>query len=146
MNEKADTDPYAPPGVNLSTPPPDQQPNPHDVEKQIFGLAISGLIMAYFGAWLLVVCGVLVFADAWLAGIYRWPGKKGFLNISPMAWGICTHLLCIVVFPLYMIARPRLKTRPGNQRLYLALIIAGILNAIALLIQAIYPEFALTPG
>lgn len=145
MNDTPDPDPYAPPGVNLSVePPPEQRPNPHDVEKQAFGVAISGLIMAYFGAWLLVVCGVLVFVDAWLAGIYRWPGKKSFLNISPMGWGVCTHLLFILVFPIYMIARPRLKTRPGHQWVYIAVIAVGSLNTIALMLQVIYPEFVLS--
>ena len=57
-----------------------------------------------------LVLGGATFADAWKAGIYKRPGSKGFINISPMAWGIAMAGLFPVAYPVYLLNRNKLRT------------------------------------
>jgi hypothetical protein len=83
---------------------------------------------------LIVTVGVLVFADAWMAGIRRRPNESGFLNISPLAWSIAINLLFVVSFPLYLLNRNRLRTRKGSTAIWgLIIVFGGLLMLLVLL-------------
>ncbi len=132
-------DPYKTPDASLERPDVVAS-NPHKLEFQLVGVVITGLFLAYLGAWLAVICGFLVFADAWTAGIYKYPNKKSFLNISPMGWGMVTHLIFLIGFPLYVIARNRLKTRPGKNSYYAGVIVTGGLQSLGLIVFRFFPQ------
>jgi hypothetical protein len=108
--------------------------NPHVLWKQILGLAIASLIMVFFGGPLLVITGILAFADAWVAGIYKRADSTSFVNISPMAWGIVIEGILIVGLPCYLAYRNKLKTKKGSTALFVLTIVfaAGTLALAAL--------------
>lgn len=79
------------------------------------------------GALLALALSGVTFADAWVSGIYKHPGKRSFVNISPMSWGIAMSLLLIVAYPTYLISRNRLRTIEGTNGFFIATIIIGSL-------------------
>src|SRR6266480_321660 len=88
------------------------------------------------GAILCLALGGSTFADAWNSGIYKQPGKKGFLNISPMAWGIAMALLFIVAYPAYLLNRRKLRTANGTDVFYWITVVLGAI-VICLLVLSI---------
>jgi hypothetical protein len=107
-----------------------RRPNPHVLWRQFAGLVFwIGLTTlpagGPAGAALGIVLGGVTFADAWTSGIYKVPGKNGFLNISPMAWGIAMALLFIVAYPAYILNRRKLRTIEGTNAFYWATIVLG---------------------
>jgi hypothetical protein len=103
--------------------------NPHVLWRQILGLVLwIGLPTAVFGpvtAALFLALGGVTFVDAWKAGIYKHPGKKNFLNISPMAWGIVMAMLLPVAYPAYLLNRNNLRTRQSTNAFLWAAVVLG---------------------
>ena len=64
----------------------------------------------------------LTFLDAWKSGIYKRSGTRGFLNISPMTWGIAMAFIFVVAFPVYLFHRRELRTIQATNGFYWALI------------------------
>ncbi|HOA06155.1 MAG TPA: hypothetical protein PKH86_09940 [Candidatus Fermentibacter daniensis] len=86
--------------------------------------AIAAESLLVFGLGVLVV---LVYADAWLAGIRSDPQRSGLLNMSPLGWSIGVLLFAVLFVPLYVGRRPKLKTRPrGDVTWALVLVTAGL--------------------
>jgi hypothetical protein len=124
----------------IATPTPsDSSSNPHVLWRQLLGFVLwTGLLaLPAGGAIGAVVCltlGGVTFADAWSSGIYKHPGRKSFLNISPMAWGIAMALLFIVAYPAYLLNRNKLRTIRGtNAYFYAVIVIGGLVLALLLL-------------
>jgi hypothetical protein len=103
--------------------------NPHVLLRQLVGLALwVGILSMLMGVAAFIVCSTLAaltFTDAWKSGIYKRPDRSGFLNISPMAWGIAMAFLCIVAYPAYLLHRSELRTLTGTNAFYWALVVAG---------------------
>jgi hypothetical protein len=128
------TDPYAPPkapiadSADVSAGP---AANPHVLWRQLCGLVLWTAVLTIFGGLLAMLVGLtlagVTFADAWVSGIYKRPGSKSFLNVSPMSWGILMAGLFIVTFPVYLVNRPRLRTRQGTNAFFIATVIIGVL-------------------
>ena len=104
-------------------------PNPHVFSRQLIGLLLwVGPISALAGIYTFVVCvslALLTFADAWKSGIYVRREKRGFLNISPMAWGIAMAFLFVVAFPVYLLRRSELRTIHATNRYFWGLVFTG---------------------
>jgi hypothetical protein len=98
----------------------------------LLSLAAGGPI----GAVLSLALGGATFADAWKSGIYKRSGEKGFLNISPMGWGIVMALLFIVAYPTYLLNRGKLRTINGTNVFYWITVVLGAV-LVCLLILAI---------
>jgi hypothetical protein len=99
------------------------------------GLVSALILVSGWPASILVVAvGSLVFADAWMTGIRKRPNDSGFLNISPLAWGIAVNLLFAVTFPLYLFNRDRLKVRKGSTVVWLLIIVLGGLLMLLILL------------
>ena len=130
--------PAASSSTSLSAPPPQ---NPHVLWRQVLGLVLwvgvltyiaGGLVAALFG----LVLGGVTLADAWKSGIYKRPGEKRFLNLSPMAWGIAMALLFIVTYPVYLLQRNKLRTIQGTNAFYWATVVVGAIVIVLLLLSA----------
>jgi hypothetical protein len=139
--------PYQPPSspLELSSQANEATPqNPHVLWRQVLGfvlwVGILGLVGGGpVGAALSLTLGGVTFADAWKSGIYKRPGEKGFLNISPMAWGIAMGLLFIVAYPAYLLNRNKLRTIQGTNAFYWATVVVGaVVVALFLLNVASY--------
>jgi len=107
-----------------------QPTNHHVLWRQITGFLICISLFSYFtggivGAIMSLVLGGATFADAWVSGIYKKPGRKSFLNISPMAWGIAMVLVFIVVYPVYLLNRNKLRTIQAGNGFFIATIVLG---------------------
>jgi hypothetical protein len=89
------------------------------------------------GAACCLALGGVTFADAWVSGIYKRPGAKSFINISPMSWGIVMALLFIVAYPTYLISRNKLRTVNGGNGFFIATIVVGAI-VIALLFLSLF--------
>lgn len=111
--------------------------NPHVLWKNVLAIVIAGLVVfALFSLAGLpaIVAGVFTFLDAWHSGIYEKPGSKGFLNLSPGAWGVVVMGTLIIAYPCYAFGRNRRKTKEGpvlywvlaNVFGLLALVMAGL--------------------
>jgi hypothetical protein len=122
----------------MDTPTPASTPtvapplpqNPHVLWRQVLGLVLwaglpSLLAGGPIGSALCLALGGVTFADAWKSGIYKRPGEKSFLNISPMAWGIAMALLLIVTYPAYLLKRNKLRTIQGTNVFYWATVVLG---------------------
>ena len=123
--------------ATLETPHPT---NPHVLWRQILGfvLWVSALSLPAagpVGAALSLALGGVTFADAWKSGIYKVPGKRAFLNISPMAWGIAMALLFIVTYPAYLLNRNKLRTIRSSDAYYWATVVLGALVIVLLLVN-----------
>ena len=109
--------------------------NPHVLSRQLTGLLLwVGLLSFLGGAYCLVTCltlAILTFTDAWKSGIYKRRDKRGFLNISPMSWGIAMGLLFVVAFPTYLLHRKELRTVPATNGFYWALLAVGTTLVVA---------------
>jgi hypothetical protein len=112
--------------ANLTSP----GANPHVLWRQILGftlwvglpaLAVHGPLLAMF----CLALGGVTLADAWISGIYKVRGKRSFLNISPMGWGIAMPVLFFVTYPAYLGNRNKLRTIQGTNSFYWATIILG---------------------
>jgi hypothetical protein len=106
--------------------------NPHVLWRQVLGFVLwVGLLPLLasrpIGAVLSLALGGAAFADAWKSGIYKRPGEKGFLNISPMGWGIAMALLFVVAYPAYLLNRERLRTISGTNVFYWITVVLGAL-------------------
>ena len=103
------------------------------LDRSEFRTQCSGIFLVAFlsflaGTWLtlpFVISGVLVFADAWIAGIRRQPDGRGLYRVSPLFWGIFVEFLAIVALPLYLLNRNRLRAREGSTLLWVLTIIVG---------------------
>ncbi len=95
------------------------------LSKQLIGLCISSAICFFFGGTFPALAGIFTFIDAWKSGIYKHEGTSSFFNITPMGWGISMQFLPIVVYPLYLINRNKLKTKEGGNTFYILIIILG---------------------
>ena len=116
--------------------------NPHVLWRQVLGFIlwvgpVSLLTGGPVGSALCLALGGVTFADAWKSGIYRIRGKKAFLNISPMAWGIAMALLFMVTYPAYLLNRNRLRTIQGPNAFYWATVVLGA-TVIALLLVNVF--------
>jgi hypothetical protein len=121
--------------------------NPHVLWRQLVGLVFwAGLLSLAAGgptgSLLCLTLGGVTFADAWKSGIYKRPGGKGFLNISPMGWGIAMALLFIIAYPTYLLNRNKLRTIEGTKVFYWATIVLGAI-LIVLLVLSIVARAAL---
>lgn len=110
--------------------PPLAPTNPHVLWRQVLGFVLWVGVLTFFtrgliGAVLCLALGGVTFADAWQSGIYKHPGKKGFLNISPMSWGIAMALLFIVAYPAYLLSRRKLRTREGTNAYFWSTVVLG---------------------
>jgi hypothetical protein len=107
--------------------------NPHVLWRQILGFLFwAGLILFLapvepIGAALCLALGGVTFMDAWISGIYKRPGKREFLNMSPMAWGIGMAVLFIIIYPTYLLNRNKLRTIERTNDLYWATVAIGVL-------------------
>lgn len=104
--------------------------------RQLAGLVFWITLVCFVAGGLVgVVLGLLIggvtFADAWTAGIRKQSGKKSFLKLSPMSWGIGVSLLLLVGFPAYALNRNKLKTRPGSRTLFVSVLVIGSLAFVA---------------
>jgi hypothetical protein len=99
--------------------------------------AVVMLLVAGPAGILIAATGAVVFADAWIAGVFKKRGESAFLNISPMGWGIFTIGLFVVGYPLYAYNRNRLKTRPGKGVLFVAVNVLGALTCLLVVIPLI---------
>jgi hypothetical protein len=77
---------------------------------------------------LTVSLAAATFYDALRSGIYKIPGKRSFLNISPLAWGLLTLLFFGVTFPLYVINRNQLRTIHTKNDLFAAVVVLGVIR------------------
>jgi hypothetical protein len=133
------TDPYVPPKAQIAhveVSSEDTAVNPHVLWRQLCGLVfwlsplfLAGLLPGLLGAAL----GGVTFVDAWVSGIYKRPGTRSLLNISPMSWGVLMLWLFIFTFPLYIINRNRLRTRRGTNVFFMATVIMGTLLLVQLI-------------
>ena len=106
--------------------------------KQCLGLGLVTLFLSTMtGHYQVLIIGVLVFADAWIAGIRKQPRPDEFRYISAMGWGVATDLLFVVAFPLYLLNRNRLKSRQGSTALWLLLVVMGSVTLLWLLKELI---------
>ena len=129
----------------------DSQPpaNPHVLWRQVVGFVFwAGLLSlpagGPIGAALCLALGNVTFTDAWKSGIYKVPGKKAFLNVSPMAWGIAMALLFIVAYPAYLLNRNKLRTIHGSNAFYWATVVLGAIVIILLLVNVFLTRTATT--
>ena len=111
--------------------------NPPELWKQVLGLAIASVIFFIFGGLFLVLTGIFTFCDAWVSGIYKRPGVKSWLNISPMAWGVVMEGLLIAAYPIYLANRNKLKTKDSGSIFWILTIVFGALNLLIALFQII---------
>lgn len=121
----------------MSKPAAADGKNPHVFWKQVLGLTIASAVFFWFGGLFLVLAGVFTFCDAWVSGIYKRPGVKSWLNISPMGWGIVMEGLLIAAYPIYLMNRDRLKTKQGSGAFWVLAIIFGALSLLAAAFQVV---------
>jgi hypothetical protein len=113
------------------------QANPHVLWRQLLGFFLWVILLSIAGGPIgVVMClalGGAAFTDAWKSGIYKRPGAKGFLNISPMAWGIAMACLFPVTYPVYLLNRNKLRTIQGTNAYYWITVVLGALVILLLL-------------
>src|SRR5947209_4528791 len=124
--------------------------NPHVLWRQLLGLAFwvggaSFFVGGFPGLVLGLLLGGLTFADAWISGIYKQPGKKAFTNMSPLGWGIAMALLLVVGYPAYVMNRNRLRTVQGTNAVYLSVVVLGAL-VVVVLVLGITARFLVQPS
>src|SRR5579862_7466418 len=128
----------------MNTPRPMSSPdaastpaNPRVLWRQLLGFFLWVILLSIAGGPIgVVTClalGGAAFTDAWKSGIYKRPGAKGFLNISPMAWGIAMACLFPVTYPVYLLNRNKLRTTQGTNAYYWITVVLGALVILLLL-------------
>jgi hypothetical protein len=60
---------------------------------------------------IVIFSSIFVYFDARRIGVKKIADVKGVTNMGPVGWAICSLLLWILVFPLYLIKRPGFKKR-----------------------------------
>ena len=133
--------------ASLPMPSPDSAPtpaNPHVLWVQLLGLVFWVVLFSLPGRLpgviLCLALGGATFADAWKSGIYKRPGVRSFLNISPMAWGIAMTALFPITYPVYLLNRNKLRTINGTNAYYWIAVALGAL-VILLLATSIFARF-----
>jgi predicted Zn finger-like uncharacterized protein len=124
-----------------STAATPQIKNPHSLGGQVTGIVIASvisLVLFRLGGVLVILVGIFVFLDAWHSGIYRTPGVKHLLNLSPMGWSIAIILLCVLSYPLYAFNRNKQKTKDGPVVYWVLTNVFGIITLIAFLLRIAY--------
>ena len=122
----------------IATP---QIKNPHSLGWQVTGIVTASvicLLVLGLGGVLTILVGIFAFLDAWHSGIYKSPGIKDWLNLSPAAWGIAILLLCVLGYPLYALNRNKQKTKDGPVVYWVLTNVFGIIALIAFLLYAAY--------
>lgn len=138
--------------VDMELPPPPDvadkrhPANPHKLPLQVLGVLVSSVLIALIGGLLVVPAGILAFADAWKAGLFKQEGSQSFLNMSPMSWGIAMEWLFIVAYPLYMIFRHRLRTKTGSTVLFILTAAYGAIPLLALLLRILMATTGVRPA
>jgi len=103
------------------------------------GIALLGALISvaekHIAYVAVAVMAVVVYVDAWIAGIRRRPNDKSAENMSPMGWAIAA--LMVAGLPVYAVVRGKIKTRAGNPVLKVivfvgALVPVGLVVALAL--------------
>ena len=115
--------------------------NPHSYGKQLIGLAIGIIIFGFLSGGIFAIPGIMVFSDAWSAGIYKKSDTKRFPNFSPMVWGLGAMILTVIVYPLYASNRDKLKTKPGNPSFYTLVHVSCIITIIIEILAVFYIVF-----
>jgi len=107
---------------------------PGEFSKQCLAMCVVAVLVALESRWpaalLLIASGGSVFADAWAAGIGRGTNRRGLRRISPLLWGIFAGLSPVVVLPIYLFLRNRLRSRTGNKAGLVVII--GVVVAVVL--------------
>ena len=116
--------------------------NPHVLWRQVLGFVLwVGVLSLLAGgpiaAVLCLALGGATFADAWKSGIYKRAGEKGFLNISPMAWGIAMALLFVAAYPAYLLNRATLRTTQGTTVFYWITVALGAIVICSLVVSIV---------
>jgi len=119
---------------------PKVEGNPHIFWRQVLGLTfwlalLSLLVVDPIRVSLAFALSAVTFADAWVSGLYKCPGKRSFVNISPMSWGIAMTLLFVVTYPTYLLSRNRLRTIEGTNVFFIATMVLGGLMLVILAID-----------
>jgi hypothetical protein len=118
--------------------------NPHVLWRQLLGFVFWVVLFSLPGRLpgvvLCLALGGATFADAWKSGIYKRPGVRSFLNISPMAWGIAMAALFPITYPMYLLNRNKLRTIHGTDAYYWIAVALGVL-VILLLVASILARF-----
>jgi hypothetical protein len=131
------------PSQDLNVAPNNTVPvNPHVLWRQVVGFVFwvtlfTLPVLGPIGALLCLAQGGVTFADAWVSGIYKRPGTRSFLNISPMAWGISMALLFIVAYPTYLLKRNKLRTIDGGNGFFIATVVIGALAIVLLVVNVL---------
>jgi hypothetical protein len=134
---------------DLNAPSSDTaNPNPHVLWRQITGFVLWVGLLSFaaggpIGSLFCLALGGVTFADAWVSGIYKRPGTKSFLNISPMAWGIVMALLFIVAYPTYLLNRNKLRTVNAGNGYFIATIVFGAVVIVLLVLNVVIATSAL---
>jgi hypothetical protein len=124
---------------------PRAQANPHVLWRQTLGFVFWTLLLSLHegpvsAAWALALGGS-TFADGWISGIYKIPGRKAFLNISPMAWGIVMVGFFGVSYPAYLLNRGKLRTRRRTDAYFILTIVLGGIWFLLVLIDSLGATF-----
>ena len=107
----------------------------------ILGLFSLNLLWIGFGA-----ITVIVYADAWLAGVRRTEGVGGLLNMSPLGWSVSVLLFSAVALPLYVWKRSSAPLK-GSTLTHVVVILgaigfAGLLAIVLIRMMLIGPKGA----
>jgi predicted Zn finger-like uncharacterized protein len=112
--------------------------NPHLLSRQVAGIVIASLVVLIFfrvGGVLVVLLGIFTFLDAWHSGIYKTPGLRSLVNVSPMGWGIGVMAFAIIFYPAYVFNRRKQKTKDGP---LLYWVLTNVLGIIVVLLGVLY--------
>lgn len=88
-----------------------------------FGVALNGvgvlialsLISQFIGGGLIlltvIATGIWVFFDAERIGVRKTDEKAFTINMGPIGWALCSWLLWVIAFPIYLIKRPEFQQK-----------------------------------
>jgi GYF domain 2 len=106
----------------------------------LFGILSLNLVWLGLGA-----IAVIVYIDAWLAGVRRTQGAGGLLDMSPLGWSVSVLLFSALVLPLYVWKRASAATLKGSTLTHVAVIFgalgfAGLFVVVLLRVMFIGPK------
>jgi hypothetical protein len=82
------------------------------------GAAVLGAVASVAGGnvgfGVLATMVIVVYADAWIAGVRQRPDDKSLANMSPMGWALAVLIGCGLALPVYALVRGKRKSRPGS--------------------------------